>query len=498
MIEKVRSYIKKQDMVKPGSKIVLGVSGGADSVALLLVLLALSKEYKLSLWVCHIHHGIREEADADAAYVEALCKMHGIPFFLYRGDVKAMAAEQKKSLEEMGREYRYQCFFEVMKKTGADTLAVAHHRKDQAETVLFHIVRGSNLAGLGGMCPVTEFWEEVPGTERKRIIRPLLECGKEEIVKWLEEQGVGWQEDVTNADTIYARNCIRNEVLPLLTRINEQAEVHLCELAETMREQKDFVQQMLNRFWAEAVHLVVNPSGEECGLCVERRRLKEEHPVLAQAVIYAMLEQVCGTKKDLARKHVEAVYELLTMQSGKKISLPAEIEAVLSYEKLTIRKCFRQEEEYDWSFPVFLGDLQRDSAICIALPFGGSLTVEYLDIAMWNNEEREKILQTARNSKFNYTKFFDCATIKNTLCVRTVEKDDYFVFDAAGNRKRMTRYFMDNKILEENRRRSLVLATEHEVLWVLGGRRSEKFKIHEDTQYILKVTYEGEENDESD
>ncbi|MDE5863546.1 MAG: tRNA lysidine(34) synthetase TilS [Lachnospiraceae bacterium] len=494
MIDKVRHYIQLHHMLTKGSRVVMGISGGADSTAMFLLLLQLREEYALSLYVVHINHGIRPEAAEDAEYVRQISDKNGIPFYLYEADIPSLARQQQKSEEEMGREYRYQCFYEVMEKTGADTLAVAHHMGDQAETVLFHMVRGTDLTGLRGILPVQ--------TEPVKIIRPLLCCEKEELIDWLEAQQVVWQEDITNKENIYMRNKLRNEVMPLLEQVNSRAVSHLAALADTAAEYHAFFCDCVQEYIAENVCIIKEDTGVAGE--IKRKSLLSEKQIFAKAVIYEMLSKVCGSKKDLTKEHVQAVYGLLENQSGKKISLPYGTEAIISYEKLQIRKSLEQGETILWKEPVFppgyFGvDRGEETDFCqtVEMPFAGRLQLDWIETQKLSVHQRENLLFYAKKSKNSYTKFFDCDTIKDTLYIRMVEKGDYIVINEQGGTKKLSRYFIDTKVPRDQRENTIVLAADSEVLWIVGGRRSERFKVKDDTEYILKVTYEGESDDES-
>lgn len=493
MIDKVRNYIEMHHMLTKGSGVVMGISGGADSVAMFLLLLQLREEYALSLYAVHINHKIRLEAEADAEYVRRICAENGVPFYLYEEDISCMAKQQHKSEEEMGREYRYRCFFEVMKQNGADTLAVAHHMGDQAETVLFHMVRGTDLAGLRGILPVQ--------TKPVKIIRPLLCCQKKELTDWLEERKVLWREDRTNQENIYMRNKLRNEILPLLEQINSQTVSHLAELADKAAEYQIFFNDRVQEYMAEKVCII--KEGDDIVCEVLRESLLAEKPIFAKAVIYEMLSRVCGFKKNLTNNHVQAVCNLLENQSGRKLSLPYGVEAVISYEKLLIRKNLEQEEVF-WGEEILVPEQFREGSaqgqtVCrtVEIPLGGRLLLEWIEARSLSAKQRKNLLFYAKNSKNNYTKFFDCDTIKDTLYLRKVKKGDYIVINEQGGRKKLSRYFIDTKTPCSQRRDAIVLAADSEVLWIVGGRRSERFKVQGDTEYILKVTYEGENDDES-
>lgn len=168
MLEKVREYIKFHHMLEMGDRVVMGISGGADSVCLLHIMQELREEYGLSLFVVHVHHGIRKEAaDKDAEYVKNLCQKYGISFYLFKEDIPKLAKDCGMSEEEGGRQCRYRCFYQVADQVKADKIATAHHMGDQAETVLFHLIRGTNLSGVTGIAPVNG-----------KMIRPLLSCSK--------------------------------------------------------------------------------------------------------------------------------------------------------------------------------------------------------------------------------------------------------------------------------------------------------------------------------
>lgn len=492
MIEKVRNYMQLHHMIDKGDRIVVGVSGGADSVALLLALNQMKEEMEAELFVVHVNHGIRKEAFQDARYVEQLCKACQVPFYLFEADIPAMAKENRKTEEEMGREFRYQSFYQVMKQVKAKKLAVAHHMGDQAETVLFHLIRGTNLAGMEGMHPVTDCFvgKENRSSVDYQIIRPLLQCGKEELIQWLKEQNVTWREDKTNADNAYARNKIRNQVIPALEKINKEAVSHVVEFADSIAGYQAFFRKAVKDYMLKEVKEA--PSGEH-GCVTDRLLLRSQAEVLAKAVIYEMLVHVCGVKKDIFREHVQAVYELLEKQSGRKIILPYQMEAQISYEKLIIRKCFEKEAaSFQWRKEILLKELLHGGKRTLKLPQGGNLVIQVKAVEDIPEEQWENLINTDRISKNNYTKFFDCDTIKDTLYVRTPEAGDYIAINDKGNRKKLTRYFMDKKIPLQERKSTVVVASGHEILWIAGGRRCENYKINNDTKYILLLVYEGE------
>lgn len=482
MLQKVRKYIQSFDMLEQNDRVVVGVSGGADSVALLLVLQAMQSELDLQLYVVHINHGIRAEATEDAEYVRGLCLELGVPFYLFEADIPKLAKEQGLTEEEMGRVYRYQCFEEVLKQVNGNKIAVAHHMDDQAETLLFHLARGSRLAGMEGMRPVTD----------DRIIRPLLGCRKEELINWLKQKQVSWREDITNEDNIYARNNIRNQVVPVLEQVNAQAVAHMAEFAEEMTAYRACFQKAVDAYVDEHVSLV-SQTRCECN----REHLLQQQMILVKSVIYEMLVKVCGCKKDIGNIHVSAVYELLQKQSGKQLSLPYGMEAQISYEMLIIRKSLEEAKNVPVEFKNFHSTFspfgsEGADRFQLDLPDGGVLWIQIFDREKYSQREWDCMVKEATNSKNTYTKYFECDTIKDTLCVRVSRPEDYLVIAESGARKKLSRYFIDEKIPIEQRKRILVLAENEKVLWVLGRRRCEEYKVTTESNIILKATCEGE------
>lgn len=227
--------------LRAGMRVALAVSGGADSVALLLAMLPIASEVGLVLSVVHVHHGIRgQAADEDAAFVEALAAEHGLAFHLREVAAPAHAERHGETLEEAARNLRYAVFHQMLEEGLADAVLTAHTLDDQAETVLLKLIRGAWTEGLSGIHPVVT-------CQRGMILRPMLGVRRAEIEAWLRELGQGWREDVTNADVAYARNRVRHELLPELATYNPQIAVLLSHVAELAREEEAYWQREMDR-----------------------------------------------------------------------------------------------------------------------------------------------------------------------------------------------------------------------------------------------------------
>ena len=224
ILETIREFIREHDMLVPGDRVIIGLSGGADSVSLLMILSELKKELNIELFAVHVHHGLRgKEADRDSAYAQELSENLGVPFVCVHANVAEYARVNGVSEEEAGRHLRYRILEEQRLFRHAAKIAVAHHADDQVETVLYNLFRGSGLKGLGGMRPV-----------RDAVIRPLLSVTRKEILAYLEEKEISYCEDSTNSGTDYIRNRLRHEIIPAVReRINEGAPSNILQAAKT-------------------------------------------------------------------------------------------------------------------------------------------------------------------------------------------------------------------------------------------------------------------------
>ena len=319
---KVEAFIEEQKLLLPGDRVLIGLSGGADSACLTVVLWHLAEKLSVSLGAFHVNHGIRgKEADADALFSEGLCEKLGIPFFFVKEDVPALAKEQKAGLEEAGRELRYRTAERIAKEQGYTKIALAHQQNDVAETLLFHLFRGSSVTGLAS----------IPA-KRGKIIRPLLRCDRGEIEAYLKEKGIAYCTDSTNAGTEYTRNKIRHRILAYAkTEINEGVIGHVAAAAAELTEIEDY-------FVRKAEELQKTAERTPEGITVLAERLSAEHPVIQRRVIHGWLGEAAGSKKDITREHIESVRELLYAQSGKRVSLPYGMVAGRDFDRIFIKK----------------------------------------------------------------------------------------------------------------------------------------------------------------
>ena len=451
---------EKYQLFQRGDSIVIGVSGGADSVCLLHLLAECAKDWDLSLYVLHVHHGIRgEEADRDAMFVEILAKQFRIPFRLIKEDVPALAKRQGLTEEEAGRKLRYEVFEKYRKEVNADSIAVAHHQKDQAETVLFQLFRGSGLRGLCGI-PV----------KRGKIIRPLLYIRREEIETYLAANHLSYQEDKTNQEDIYARNKIRNQILPLSEEINQQSVAHIARAAERLSELQKFVEGL----GREAFKKVATEEADD--VMVDIELFMREPEVLQDEILRYVFEKMIVGAKDVAQVHYEQIKFLVSGENGKKIDLPGGLEVQREYKYLRFHTSSSKEEQLSLCFAC----VPPCSHIVKSDEKWYKISIEVKD--------RVDLPETIPQK--DYTKWLDYDMIKSNLVIRNPKLGDYFILDKFGRKKKLSRFFVDQKIPRERRKEQVLLAEENHVLWNMQGRISESCKISDKTKKVLVITKE--------
>ena len=450
-LENVQNYIDRYHMLESGDAVVVGVSGGADSVCLLTVLCDLREMYKLTISAVHVNHMIRgEEADRDEASVRNLCQRYDVPLTVIKKDVPSYAHETGMSEEEAGRDIRYKAFQEEAAHLGgAAKIAVAHNRDDLAETVLFNMVRGSSVAGLAGIKPV-----------RDNIIRPLLGTSRMEIESFLAERKITYVTDSTNLETDYSRNRIRQIVLPELKNINTEAVEHIAKIAEDAAAMSDRTE--------DRAKCVVDYSADENRALIGVEALSSLDDITAGEAVLRAVHAVCGRRKDITRRHVESVLGLTELKSGAGVDLPYGIRVRRNYGEIVFEIPVKCTAEGD-----------RDSE---EVHLTGRIETKVYDYK-----------PGMEISKKTYTKMFDYDKIKGVLGLRLPRPEDTIVVNADGGRKKLAKLFTDMKVDRGLRNSVPVVCDDRDVIWVVGYRISEAYKISDKTQRVIEITYiEGE------
>lgn len=458
MKKKILEFIRKYQMIRPGDSVCVGFSGGADSVCLLELLYELREELSIRLEAVHVNHNLRgRESDGDQDFAEEFCRKRGIPLHLYSFEVKKMAGNLGCGLEEAGRQARRNAYGDCVRRLGGARIALAHHQNDLAETLLFHLSRGTSLEGMAALRPV-----------RGQVIRPLLCVSRKEIEEELRRRGLSWRTDSSNLTDDYTRNCIRHQVIPVLEeRVNRKAAAHIAAAGEDFLAAAEFLR-------AEAEKRRERLTSQEGNSCLLAQGLEEEPSLLAGMVILASLESISGSRKDISREHLEAVRQLFGRPAGKRLSLPRGVTAVRTGQgvRLFAGSCEEKEQA-----PVPRGE--------IPVTGEGKYQAWGWTAEFWLDKREEKIPEKT------YTKWLDYDRISNGLVLRTRRSGDFLVVNRAGGRKKLKDYMIDEKIPREKRDRILLLASGSEIFWVVGYRISESCKIRENTERVLRVQITG-------
>lgn len=465
-------------MIEKGDVVIAGVSGGADSVCLLFVLFALQEELEFRVKVCHVNHGLRgAEADADEEYVRRLCGELGVPCRFFHENVELIARKRKQSPEEAGRVVRREAFLTMCREDGGTRIATAHHRDDNAETILLNMARGTGLKGLGGIRPVTGRW-----------IRPLLTLTREQTERYLKDRGISWCEDATNNGDDYTRNRIRHNVLPMLEeQVNRGAAVHLDELSRQAQEIWDYLERGVDLAWGKCVKegegiraggSYEAKSGEIRALELDKERFEQEMPAVRTQLLRRCLACVRGQERDIGTVHVSAVADLFGKQAGRKLDLPGGIQAERTYAGVCIRK--KEKNSGDFEVP-----------LCVP---GETVIPETGQRIVCRFVENTDVSSAEAIPQKSYTKWFDYDIIKYSLSARTRQSGDYFVIDESGRRQKLKSFFVNNKVPREERDRMLIIADGAHIIWVPGYRMSRAYHVSSRTEKILeiKITEEAE------
>lgn len=464
-------------MLTCGDRVIAGVSGGADSVCLFLMLLELREKIGFDLIAVHVHHGLRgEAADQDQQFVEALCEQHRIPLEIFRVNLESIAKKRKQSLEEAGRMVRREAFDSVCKKYGGNKIALAHHQNDNAETLLWNLSRGTGLDGLGGIRPVNG-----------KFIRPLLCMNREEIEEYLAKRKQSYCIDETNAGTDYTRNKLRHLVLPILEeQVNSAAVRHMNETMEQIWELQEYMQEQVEAAYQECVQ---EHFEKACWIQIQQKSFETFPELIKKMVIRKGMEQVGGKKRDLSHKHVDVMMELMNKQVGRTLDLPYEMHAKRNYEGIRLEKqrtySFGEEKK---------AEIMQECMSELNIP-GETI------LADRNLKLRCKILEKPKNLSIKdipqkiYTKWFDYGIIKSSLYIRTRQAGDTIVIDEKGHQKKLKNWFVDEKIPKEVRDSQLLLAENNEILWVLGHRMSQAYQVKQSTKWILQIEVETYKSD---
>jgi tRNA(Ile)-lysidine synthase len=482
--QRVLDYIREMQMLAPGDRAGVAVSGGADSVALLRLLESLWATLGITLLVVHFDHGLRgAESEADAQFVADLARARGLDFILDREDVSAAAARHKWNLEDAARRLRYAFFERLVAEGRATRILVAHTADDQAETVLAHMLRGTGPAGLAGIYPVAG-----------PVVRPLLRERREDLRKYLSRLGQDWREDVTNLDLRRQRARIRQRLLPLLERdFSSQVVSHLAVLARLAREDEAFWAALVEDRFRALVHMsganprirvpdLLAPMDLSVGARRDSVAPGSANPAplraLTERLIRRLYQELRGDRRGLTARHVEQVIHLAAQStSGRRVELPGDILVERNFDDLVFSRRRRVEtpsrprgaaaaEAY--RYPVRLPD---HGAVTVPVPELGTLF--WLKVVDWPIAERDTKRECAA---------LDAGLLRAPLILRSCRPGD--AYRPCGHRRirKLKEMFRVRRVLSRHRASWPVLESRGRVAWARGMPPADEFCAREGTR----------------
>ena len=486
LLDGVRSTIERNHLLAPGDAVVVGVSGGPDSLCLLHLLLSLRDEYALRLHVAHLNHQLRgAEAEADAAFVARMAEEWGLPATIEARNVPALAGERKLAIEEAARQARYGFLARVARAIGARRIAVGHNADDQVETVCMHWLRGSGLAGLRGMQPVARLedlrldGEEVaPGGMENELllIRPLLEVPRAEIEAYCATHGLQPRFDRSNLDTTYYRNRLRHELLPFLETFNPGIRQVLLRSANIMAADYACLREQAARAWADAT---LRETGAAITFDLARWRalpLSVQRSVLREAI-----HRLRRSLRNINWVHIEnAVRVLQTGNTGMVATLPQGLEAVLAYGQFTVGSKGHVEIP---DMPCVYGEILLRVPGRTALPHSQWFVAAEV-------VARHELAQATLRHADPWRAYLDFAVAGSQLSVRPRRSGDRFWPQGLGDKPTTVNGFLTNAKVPRAWRDTLpLLVSPQQVLWLAGWRIDERAKVTGQTTQVLVLSF---------
>jgi len=442
--EKAKKAIEKYAMLKKGSKVIVGLSGGADSVCLLHFLNSIKNEYDLTIVSAHINHGIRgDEADNDARFSRELSESLNIEFKLLEVDCIKEAKENNETVEEAGRRIRYE-FFSSLADGENSVIATAHNSNDNMETVIFNLTRGASLSGAKGIPP-----------KRENIIRPLIFCSREEIEEYCKGNSLSFVTDSTNLSDDYTRNKIRHLVIPELKRINSNAEAAFSRFSESVRSDAEYLDELAQEAFKKAE---INENSYSVSV------LNSFHKAIKNRVIFKAIEKFSGETPD--SKKIQAVFDCIDGNSKIQLYKNCYAETKNGVLKLfsDVNNICEKKEKIELPEKVFNCEFKGYSI---------------------KSELYENISQKVNDLLLD--NLIDCDTIYGNLVLRTREEGDKITLRKRNVTKTLKKLFIEENIPKEEREKIPVIADDNGVVWVFGFGVNKKNAKTENTKNILSV-----------
>jgi tRNA(Ile)-lysidine synthase len=466
--KKVDDFIKANSLFESSGKILLAVSGGADSTALLYALCALKAENLLSVDIlcAHINHQLRgSESDGDEDFVTAQAEKLGLAITTRRADVREFAGKNKLSIETAARKLRIENLLDIAKRNNCGRVATAHQKDDNAETVIQRLIRGTGFRGLGGIWPMRCFAGGIV------FVRPLLCVRRNEILDYLKKRNLKWREDHTNSDCTYRRNFIRHRLLPALQQqctgsIIEQ----LGKLSQSAQRFYNLVCGEAEKIWPQ----LADCTSDEVTLDLENFLV--QHPALKVEIIRRSLIHLGSGEGNLTQQHYESVLQLSQQKtSGRKIELPDGFRVWREYENLIFASCRRSDTVKK----------HIDDTVELQVPGRTQFGSFQTEAAILENDEEK--FEKFKQEKSNFVEWFDFDKVNLPLAIRFRRAGDKFWPLGLAGEKKIGKFLTAVKTPREIRKKTLIIADAKRIIWVWPIRICEQAKVTNGTRKILQL-----------
>lgn len=459
LLAKIEDTISKYQLLTSGAKVLVGVSGGADSVALIHILKELSSEYNLELHIAHLDHQLRgADAEADAQFVRELAGELNIASTFTARNIKKYQQKNSLSLEDAARQLRYQFLFNLLDELDFDKLAVGHHANDQAETILMKFLRGAGLKGLSGIKPQNE-----------KIIRPLIEVQKKELQEYCRKHNLDWRVDSTNQEEICFRNRVRLNLLPQLKEeYNPNLVTNLNQMGEIFRAEDEFLRKKTR---ARLNEIIIDSSNNK--LIIDKDKFLDLDLALQRRIVREIYQELNSSYENLYFHNIEEILALIKSQeTGLKKSLPEGILVKLSYQHIIFILAAADEKIDYFSAWLTAGESIKLNEIKVRIN-SQILSCDY----PWQDE------LTQDNKAF-----FDLAQVGSKFKVRQRKDGDSFQPLGMSGTKKLKDFLIDQKIARARRDKTPIFVTKSgAIFWVGELRIDEDYKVRDKTDEILMI-----------
>jgi tRNA(Ile)-lysidine synthase len=504
--QRVLGFTRQHHLLSANEKLVVAVSGGADSVCLLHILAGLKEKLKLKLHLAHLNHQLRDaESEADADYVSDLARKLDIPATIERRDVKAYQKKMRLSPEEAAREVRYRFLTEVAGATGAKAVAVGHTQDDHIETILMHLIRGAGTRGMRGLQPYTEWPSKSGGLI---VIRPLLEVSHQETEGYCRQHRLAPRLDASNLSLSPLRNRIRQQLLPLLQSYNPGIAEALLRTGRIAGDDIDFLDKETARLWDR----ITRQEGE--AIILDKPKFDRLPSTLKRYLLRTSAEKLLGSAKDIEMRHIEEMMALLDKPAGKSLSLPGDLIFATGYDQYQLTTDMtglspfpKLEGEAQLNIPgqTRLPGWRVEAAIIEpptikGKPEGASAPSENLTPLPLNKgkgtkrvprkiEDFSGCLQGMGLIKNDFTAHFDFARTGDRLTVRARKRGDKFQPLGLPQPKKLGEFMIDSKIPRPWRQHIPIVCSPSQIVWLVGCRLDDRVKVSQKTKQVLRLEF---------